>query len=135
MVLRCRATDGRAYSLREFVAWYGLERGFQEWAEAEEVTGAEEPGFERVGGASNELLATVTEPGTSDVGADARAFHGRAEENIAQAATSGAGAAELGVQVPLTVLVDLEQRMSDVQAALPRMAPPLPPPLPPTRVS
>ena len=54
MVLRCRAKDGRAYSLREFVAWYGLERGFQEWAEAEEVTGAEEPGFERVGGASNE---------------------------------------------------------------------------------
>ena len=54
MVLRCRAKDGGAYSLREFVAWYGLERGFQEWAEAEEVTGAEEPGFERVGGASNE---------------------------------------------------------------------------------
>ena len=73
-----RAKDGHAYSLDEFVQWYGLARGIQEVDDAEEVAGTEEPGFERVGGTSNAPLAGIAEPGASDVGADARPLHRRA---------------------------------------------------------
>ena len=91
-----RARDGHFYALRDFVTWYGEACGHQEWAQAEGVAGAGEPGAEHAGAASvgrgagvEELVAGAVEPGAGD------------DEPVA-------GAEEPGVQAPPAASVGSE---------------------------